>query len=76
MPGTMYYVSMYTLMNCQAVGCEAAGDAISVKVKDGDIGNYREIYRVSRAHDDRWIKESFSFAAIQTKTFVSTCTVY
>ena len=70
LPGTTYYGSIYSLINCPLVGCEAANDSMSFKVKDGDSGVYREIYYVSRVHDDKWVKELFSFVATQNKTFV------
>jgi hypothetical protein len=69
-PGRTYYGSMYTLINCPLVGCESAEDSISVKVKDGDNGMYREIYKVIRSHDVQWVKEFFSFTATENKTYV------
>jgi hypothetical protein len=70
LPGRTYNGSMYTLINCPLVGCESAEDSISVKVKDGDNGFYRAIYKVIRSHDVQWVKEFFSFAATEKKTYV------
>ena len=51
-------MSMYTLINCPKIGCEKAGDIISVKIRENSNGVYTEIYNVSgRTSDNRWIKE-------------------
>jgi hypothetical protein len=61
-PGSRYSLSMYTLINCGSNECSAARDRISVKVRDRNNGEYREIYSVSgRSHDDRWYNSFFTF---------------
>ena len=62
---------MYTLLNCPLAGCLAARDTISVQVKDGLNGDYREVYVVKgRARDDRWIQEQFKFTAADDRVYV------
>jgi hypothetical protein len=66
-----YSLSMYTLINCGVVGCQQAGDSISVKVKDGDDGDFKEVYNVTgRSLDDRWHNENFSFDVENDKIYV------
>jgi hypothetical protein len=70
-PGFKYFASVYTLISCPKVGCESSKDSVSVKLKDGVNGNYREVYSVNnRINDMRWIKESFNFTATQNRTYV------
>ena len=71
-PGFTYVVSMYTLINCPKVGCEAGQDTLSVKIEDGDSGIYRQIYLINRIRDQKWNREVFNFVAAQNKTYVST----
>ena len=73
--GTTYSVSMFTLLNCPLAGCAVANDKISVQVKDGLNGNYREVYVVKgRVRDDRWIQEQFKFTAADDRVYV--CSVF
>jgi hypothetical protein len=66
-----YSLSMYTLINCGVVGCEQAGDSISVKIKDGEDGDFKEVHKVNgRSLDDRWNKENFGFNVENHKIFV------
>jgi hypothetical protein len=63
---------MYTLINCQKTGCSSAQDRISVQIKEGINGNYKEMYVVKdRNRDTRWIQDSFSFHAADEILFVS-----
>ena len=68
--GSTYYASVYTLINCPKVGCEAGKDSISIQVKDGENGTYREVQFISRVKDNQWVKEDFNFTARQSKTYV------
>jgi hypothetical protein len=64
-----YGLSFYFLINCGQVGCENAGDAISIKVKDGINGEFKEVYKITgRSNDDRWENRKFSFS-IKTDSF-------
>lgn len=70
-PDSRYFAKLYTLINCPLVGCEAGKDSILVKVRDGETGSYREIYKINnRVHDIQWIKEEFSFTAVKNRTYV------
>jgi hypothetical protein len=61
-PGSRYSLSMYTLINCGSNDCLAARDRISVKIRDGNNAEYREIYSISgRSNDDRWYNSYFTF---------------
>ena len=63
-PNTNYTLSMYTLVNCPNLGCNLANDRISVQIKEGTNGFYREVYVVKeRSRDDRWIRDQFDFVA-------------
>lgn len=65
-PGTKYSISLYSLINCPKPGCEAARDTVSVQIKEGINGKYREIYSITgRARDYKWTQEFFSFRATQ-----------
>ena len=70
--GSNYYGSVYTLINCPKAGCEASKDSISIKIKDGENGTYREIYFISRIRDINWIKEQFNFTALKSPKGVVT----
>jgi hypothetical protein len=62
-----YTLSLYTLVNCPKVGCESAQDSISVQIKEGVTGNFREIYVIKgRVRDDRWIMSKIDFVASQS----------
>jgi hypothetical protein len=64
-----YGVSFYFLINCGQVGCENAGDAISIKIKDGIDGEFKEVDKITgRSNDDRWEKRELSFH-IKTDSF-------
>ena len=70
-PGDKYTLSMYTLINCPKVGCSAAQDKISVQIKEGVNGEFKEVYAVKdRSRDSRWIQDSFSFHATQNILYV------
>jgi hypothetical protein len=70
--GLKYSISMYTLINCPKPGCEAARDSISVQIKEGANGIYKEIYLISgRERDFKWKQELFSFKATQNLLSVS-----
>ena len=64
-PGN-YSLSMYTLINCGSIDCDEAEDTISVKVKDGDNGEFVEIYHTTgRSIDNKWIN-SFLYFTVRT----------
>lgn len=70
-PGVKYTLSMYTLINCPKVGCEIAQDKISVQIKEGVNGEYREVYLVSgRSHDSKWVKDGLNFIATSDRIYV------
>ena len=70
-PGVKYTISMFTLINCQKTGCNAAQDKISVQIKEGISGIFKEVYLVKdRNRDTRWIQDSFSFNAADEILFV------
>lgn len=70
-PKNNYTLSMYTLVNCPKVGCESAQDTISVQIKEGVSGMYKEIYVVKgRVRDDRWKMEKLNFVASQSVLYV------
>ena len=64
---------MYTLVNCGSPGCAtSARDTISVKIKDGDNGNFTEILNISaRSIDDRWTNQKLIFTVRNDKIWVS-----
>jgi hypothetical protein len=67
-----YTLSMYTLVNCPLIGCESANDTISVQVKEGINGVYKEVYVVKgRVRDDRWKMDKLDFIASQDRLYVS-----
>ena len=66
-PKSNYTLSLYTLVNCPKLGCELAQDSISVQIKEGVNGNYREIFVIKgRVRDDRWIMSKLDFSATQS----------
>ena len=66
-----YTLSMYTLINCPKIGCQAAKDKISVQIKEGVNGFYRELYVVQgRVRDDRWNMEQIDFVATSDRIHV------
>ena len=63
-PGLKYTIRMYTLINCPKLECIAAQDRISVQIKEGINGTFKEIYLVKdRSRDTRWIPDSINFHA-------------
>ena len=69
-PG-IYTISMYTMINCGSVGCEAAKDTISVKIKDGELGEFTEIININnRALDERWNNDLLQFEVKNEKIWV------
>ena len=69
-PGN-YTISMYTMINCGSVGCEAAKDTISVKIKDGELGEFTEIININdRFLDDRWNNDVLQFEVKSDKIWV------
>ena len=70
-PGT-YGLSFFTLINCGTSECSAADDMISVKVKDGIDGEFREVYNISeRSSDTRWENHEIDFQIEHETFFVS-----
>ena len=70
-PGTKYSLSMYTLINCPLIGCEKANDHISVQIKEGLNGEYKEIYVVKgRVRDIKWNLDQMKFIAAQDRVYV------
>jgi hypothetical protein len=70
-PGYKYGIKMFTLINCAKIGCEEAKDSISVKIKDGDNGQYNEVYNINgRTRDVKWNMENFNITATQNKIHV------
>ncbi len=64
-------MSMYTLINCAKIGCDEAQDSVSVKVKDGDDGEFKEVFKIiGRNRDDQWKKVQFLFNAMKDKVYV------
>ena len=69
--GTKYSLSMFSLINCPKAGCEAANDKISVQIKEGVLGTYKEVISITgRIHDTRWIQDSFNFIASSDRVYV------
>ena len=67
-----YSLSMYTLINCPKAGCETAQDTISVQIKEGVSGVYKEVVLIKgRVRDDQWKKDSFDFIASKDRVYVS-----
>ena len=66
-----YTLSMYTLVNCPKTTCIAAKDKISVQIKEGLSGVYREVYSIQgRAHDDRWNMNKLDLIASSDRIYV------
>jgi hypothetical protein len=62
---------MFTLINCGSVACEAAADKISVQIKDGDSGEFKEVKTIEgRFKDDKWFNDYFSFDVFNNKIWV------
>ena len=59
------------MINCGSVGCDAAKDTISVKLKDGELGEFTEIININnRALDDRWNNDVLQFEVKNDKIWV------
>jgi hypothetical protein len=70
-PFSNYSLSMYTLINCPKEGCEEAQDKISVQIKEGVNGVYKEVILIKgRVRDDRWKRDSFDFIATKDRVYV------
>lgn len=55
---------MYTLLNCDKLDCGLSQDAISVQIKEGANGQFREVYAIKgRTHDNKWIMDHVDFIA-------------
>ena len=62
---------MVTLINCGSAACEAAGDKISIKIKDGENGDYKEVKVIEgRFIDDKWNSDEISFEILNDKFWV------
>ena len=62
---------MYTLINCQKQGCEQAQDSISIQIKEGDNGDFKEFRSIAgRSLDTKWIRDTFTFIPTQNKIYV------
>jgi hypothetical protein len=62
---------MFTLINCGSVACAAAGDKISVKIRDGDSGDFNVVKTIEgRFKDDKWSNDYFSFDVLNDKIWV------
>ncbi len=67
-----YTLSMYTLVNCPRENCGLAQDSISVQIKEGVNGLYKEIYSIKgRERDERWIMSKIDFVASQNLLYVN-----
>jgi hypothetical protein len=62
---------MSTLINCGSEACAAAGDKISVKIKDGDSGDFREVKTIERFNDEQWKQDKISFDISNDKFYVN-----
>jgi hypothetical protein len=70
--GLKYTISMYTLINCPKLGCSTAKDKISVQIKEGINGVFKEVYAINnRSRDTRWIQDSISFHASDSILYVT-----
>lgn len=67
-----YSLSMYTLINCGIDECAfIAKDKITVKIKDGENGEFTELDTLAnRSVDDRWYRENFIFNVRNDKIWV------
>ena len=74
-PGT-YKLTFYTIFNCIRPGCENLGDTLSVKVKQGSVGEFVEVYSSGsddgRNLDVEWKKEEVMVQLTDSQVFVST----
>ena len=61
---------MFTLVNCGKLQCGTSQDTISVQIREGINGNFKEIYTVKRDQDERWRRESVNFIASQDRVYV------
>ena len=69
-PKSNYTLTMFTLVNCGKLQCSTSQDTISVQIKEGVNGVFKEIYTVKRNQDDRWRRERVDFIASQDRVYV------
>ena len=69
-PG-QYNISIYTLINCGKAGCENAQDTLSIKVKDGENGDFNEQYSIRGSSDEKWLQNTFLVTVTQNRIYVS-----
>lgn len=70
-PLSNYTLSFYTLVNCPKVGCDSAQDQISVQIKEGITGVYKEVVLIKgRVRDDRWKMDKLDFVASKDRIYV------
>ena len=65
-------MTIYTFIYCSKADCNA-NDSFSIKIKETDQNEYREIFRigtVDRIRDYRWNNETIYFSTISSEIFV------
>jgi hypothetical protein len=62
---------MSTLINCGSAQCEAAGDKILVKIKDGDSGDFKEVKTIEGFMDEEWKHGEITFDILNEKFYVN-----
>jgi hypothetical protein len=69
-----YVISIYTFFYCPKIQCDA-DDSLSIRVKEIDVNDYREIFRTGtlygRIRDNRWKKETILFRSFNSQIFVN-----
>ena len=70
-----YTLSFYTFVNCPKTECSKVGDAISIKIKNGQDGDFKEVYKSGtddgRAQEVKWKKDEIPVQLTSSEVFVS-----
>jgi hypothetical protein len=67
-----YTIKMSTLINCGSAVCGTAGDKISIKIKDGDSEDFKEVKTIEgRFMDEEWKQDEIIFSILNHKFYVN-----
>jgi hypothetical protein len=70
-PGKKYTFSFYSIINCGNSRCSRANDSIIIRIKDGDNGDFKNVYTIdNHTTDNQWYNYKVEYTATNEKTFV------
>ena len=68
-------LSFYTFINCATANCNTAGDTISIKIKNGQNGDFVEVFKTGtddgRAQEVKWRRDDIPVQLTSSEVFVN-----